>query len=253
MIRKIFALSLLSTTVFSINAQLDPDNPMYRPTLYVPFREQYDNVVRKTEKKPVSTKTKNSVCVFCKDVQSNDDVKNFLMTRFEHNVVLLALFPYQRGHILIIPNAHVKNLADLHQEAREELMEIIAACSKIFEDVFNSDGTNIGINIGRAAGASKPDHVHIHAIPRFVTDKQSYIQLIAETRVVQWNMKKLYWQLKPAFDELKDKLYPRQIDDIGNYYESGQHEQEVQKVMEFVEYFKGAAQLKAAPILQGKK
>jgi len=207
--------------------QQSEHNPMQRPLLYAPFRERYMN--NAFTKKTQSNKKKK--CVFCADIEATNDVERLVLTRFEYNTVFLNLFPYQRGQVLIIPNQHAKDLESLSLETRQELMEIIAAAPTILQNVLGALGTNIGINIGKIAGASKPDHVHIHVLPRYQEEHKAYIQLLGETHVVQWDLSKLYFDLKPAFDDLKKQLC-RNTFDIQNYYESGIHEQETEAVLQ---------------------
>ncbi|MFC1845544.1 HAD family acid phosphatase [Candidatus Dependentiae bacterium] len=204
------------------DGQRSSDNPLRRQMLYAPFRESYFKGSCSKEKSAVRKK-----CVFCADIEANNDEQRLLLTRFEHNVVFLNLFPYARGQVLIMPTAHVADLESLSAEARQELIAIIVAVPRIFQEIFGALGTNIGINVGKVAGASKPDHIHIHALPRFESDHKSFIQLLGETHVVQWDLNALYQELKPAFDELKRELGG----DILEYYESGQHEQEMRDAL----------------------
>jgi len=226
----LFCLFAIAKENVIIDGQRSPDNPLKRQILYAPFRESYMSATLKKNQTP--QKPNRGKCVFCAEMEANNDEQHFIIERFEHNVALLNLFPYQRGHLLIIPNAHVKNLADLSPEARYELMEILAAVPGIFEEVLGALGTNVGINIGSIAGASKPDHLHIHALPRFSGEHGAYIQLLCETHVVQWNLNKLYQDLKPAFAQLKEQLCPVVIPDIQEYYESGTHDAQVRDVLE---------------------
>ena len=187
--------------------QMSPNNPLRHQMMYAPFRERYNLAVQQSfkNKNPEPSNPKKR-CVFCTDIESKNDEDRLLLTRFKHNVVFLNLFPYARGHILIIPNAHVADMEELSAEARQELMNIIASIPRVFRETFEAGGTNIGINVGKIAGASKPDHIHIHALPRCGCDHKAFIQMVCETEVVQWDLNALYKELKPAFDELKKKL-----------------------------------------------
>ncbi|MCK5633210.1 HIT domain-containing protein [bacterium] len=187
---------------FATQGQQDSENPLRRQVLYAPYRENYDINARKKSKNEIPPK--KTACVFCKSMNIGPERESLILTKFEHNVVFLNLYPYQRGHLLVIPIAHVANLADLSEPARHELMELITAIPKIFETILGAQGTNIGINIGTIAGASKPDHIHIHALPRFKTDHPTFIQNVCETQVIQYDLNKLYELLKPSFDELKE-------------------------------------------------
>lgn len=128
-------------------------NGLSRPIFYSSIREEYHEL-KKKKKKQKNIKKKKARCVFCSDMNKNEDDKNLIVMRFKHCTVFLSLFPYKKGHLLIVPYAHEKDFEGLSPEARQEIMEIIAAIPSIFRKHFQADGTNIGINIGSAAGAS---------------------------------------------------------------------------------------------------
>ncbi len=115
--------------------------------LYQPNRAAYDKKV--FFDKECDTKQEKE-CVFCRDVNVYDDANTFIIKRFKHNFVALNLFPYQKGHLLVLPFDHVDSLDKMTTEARAELMEIITLSVNTLIDVFNADGANVGINLGRA-------------------------------------------------------------------------------------------------------
>jgi len=185
-----------------INMQSKHNNPLERQMLYAPFRATYFEKSKK--KKPT---TKNNVCIFCKLLQENTDEKNFIVARFKHLSIWLNLYPYNKGHILIIPYSHVENLNDLCNEEKLEIMEIICEIPDIFKEALNADGANIGINFGKAAGASKPDHMHIHALPRYAKEKDEYTEIIPKKDIPGADLEQLYYILKEKFDQLFEQLY----------------------------------------------
>ena len=212
-----------------LKGQKSLENPLIRQQFYTPAREQYikkgfiqvkpqargfiqakpqaqQSMQIKPHEKPPA-KPPREACVFCDDIEAHKDHETFLITRFKHNAIFLNIYPYQRGHLLVIPSKHVKALSQMGLDARQEMMEILAAIPEIFSEALGAQGTNIGINLGKIAGTSKPDHLHVHALPRFGNEKLGFIELIGETTVVQWDLHKLYAELKPYFDALKERLY----------------------------------------------
>jgi len=127
--------------------------------------------------------------------------------RFEHTIVVLNLFPIAKGQVLILPKKHVDSLEFLTTAARKELIEIITGVAEILRKEVSADGINVGINMGAAAGASKPDHLHIQVLPRFKNEHPAYIEKLGQTTVVCWDLNRLCRALRPAFDKFKEKYY----------------------------------------------
>lgn len=161
--------------------------------LYAPWRNSYAQAAHTTTPKPD--------CPFCAEFHEHQDEKNFILQRFEHAIVKLNTFPYSNGHLLIIPLEHLANLKEFSSQTRAELMELTMHCVEILKKTFNCDGVNVGINLGRAAGASMPNHLHIHVLPRFFAD-QSFIEIVGNTRLISLDFKKLYEQLKGEFQAI---------------------------------------------------
>jgi len=180
-------------------------NPLKKQVMYTPGRDkQYNDKIDKQNKKKSPKKQK---CIFCTLADNTHDKKNLLITRFKYHNLFMNLYPYQKGHLLLIPKSHVKTLSELSYKERIELIEIISAAPNIIKKTLHAEGVNVGINIGKIAGASKPDHVHIHIIPRYDIEHISFIHLVCETQVIEYDMPKLYDVLKKSFDELKDSWY----------------------------------------------
>lgn len=130
------------------------------------------------------------------------DADNFILARFKHAMIALNIYPYTKGHLLVLPYDHVKKISDLSNEARNELTWLASMSSDIVQETVKADGINIGINLGRAAGASLPDHLHVQIVPRFEPDNLGYIQMTTETTLIGWNLNRLYNDLAPAFANL---------------------------------------------------
>ena len=165
--------------------------------LYQPHRAAYDKKV--FFDKECDTKQQNE-CVFCRDANMHDDANTFIIKRFKYNFVALNLFPYQKGHLLALPFDHVDSLDQMPPEARAELMEIITLSVQILKEVLKADGANVGINLGRIAGASKPDHLHIQIVPRWQSDT-SWIHIIGKTSLLAQDLHLTYNLLKERFDQ----------------------------------------------------
>ena len=178
------------------------DERLLRPVVYLPWREEHTVKTNLCDKMQQEEKKE---CVFCrikKDDEINDK-KNLVLGRFGHNMVLLNLFPYTRGHLLIIPNEHVKRINDLSLKAQTELMWLMGKSVSILEAVGKADGVNIGMNLGEVANASIPDHMHVQVVPRTVNDYNAFLQIIGEARVIFWDMNKSFEELQPFFQQLK--------------------------------------------------
>lgn len=157
--------------------------------LYAPWRESY---AEKVDKKS------NTVCVFCDHAKENHDEQNFILGRYEHGYVMLNLYPYNAGHLLVVPYAHVASLEQLDAQVRQELMELVSKCCEIVTKVLEAQGINVGINVGKAAGAGIPDHLHIHVLPRWQHDT-NFMPLLAQTKHISFDLKKIFQELKPHF------------------------------------------------------
>ncbi len=163
--------------------------------LYAPWREDY------TTSSARSTDNKES-CVFCDQLRDQDDEKHFIVTRFKHCYVVLNRYPYNGGHLLVLPLEHTQKLSALSSEARTELMEVVTHCSTILEKELNAQGINIGLNQGKAAGAGLPSHLHFHVLPRWAGDT-NFLPTLAQTKTVSVSLEDLYNKLKPHLDKLK--------------------------------------------------
>lgn len=159
--------------------------------LYVPWRSQY-----------VKNKPKDDACVFCEKIASDDDANNFILGRYKHNAVFLNLFPYNAGHLMIIPYKHTNNLDELNKEEKSELIELVSQSIKILENHTKADGFNVGLNLGKAAGSGIPTHLHMHVLPRWEGDT-NFLPTLSNTKTISFDLNKIYQDLKPHFNVLK--------------------------------------------------
>lgn len=167
------------------------------PTLYAPWRKSYSFL---QAKKSVSQEEKKK-CPFCREMQEHDDERYFILRRFTYNLVALNIFPYAKGHLLIIPLEHKSHLKELSCEARTEMMELATCSLEILEQVYHVAGANVGFNIGTIAGASVVDHLHMHIVPRSIIP--SFMQMIGKTEVINFELKDVYNDLKKFFDTIE--------------------------------------------------
>lgn len=167
--------------------------------LYAPWRGNY--ITKKANKKIDSTGDDNA-CVFCVKLSENNDTQNFILKRFKHNAIILNLFPYNAGHLMVIPLEHKKRPLDLDLQARQEFMELTAQSIAILEEDLQAEGINVGLNLGSSAGAGIPTHLHMHIIPRWPGDT-NFMPIIAQTKPISLDLNLVYQDLKPLFDKIK--------------------------------------------------
>ena len=143
-------------------------------TLHAPWRIQYI-----LAPKPALSEES----LFTRMAQSNDDVANHVITRDKTCFAVLNTFPYNGGHLLIVPYKETPDLNGLTEEEMSDLLKLTRRCQKALTQVMNPDGFNIGINLGKCAGAGILDHLHIHVVPRWNGDS-NFMPVIANTSIV---------------------------------------------------------------------
>ena len=158
--------------------------------IYAPWREKY-----------IEERDKNK-CVFCHQLEQNNDEKYFILGRFTHSFVILNLYPYNGGHLMVLPLKHKATLTDCSPEERAEIMENIAFSITALEKTLKPQGINVGINQGKAGGGGIPSHLHAHVLPRWEGDT-NFMPLLCKTKAVSTDLKKLYKLLKKEFDTKK--------------------------------------------------
>ncbi|HRZ39857.1 MAG TPA: HIT domain-containing protein [Candidatus Omnitrophota bacterium] len=165
--------------------------------LWAPWRSQYLTAI--TDKK---SKTKK--CLFCRIAEEQDDRKNAIFVRREHCYAVLNIFPYNNGHSLVVPYRHVSDLSRLNEEEKLEFFALIDHVKGLMVRELNPDGFNIGMNIGKAAGAGVPDHIHMHIVPRWLGDV-NFMPVISETKVISQSLNELYKRLSAAHKAAENK------------------------------------------------
>ena len=114
------------------------------------------------------------------------------------NFVIMNLFPYTSGHLLVAPYRHVGNITDADTEQLEEMMTLSRQAVLVLDEVYRPEGYNMGLNLGQAAGAGVKDHMHLHVVPRWIGDT-NFMTATGETRVLPEDLKASYERLKPLF------------------------------------------------------
>ena len=136
-------------------------------------------------------------CVFCKCSASCDE---YVIFQGKSSFVMMNRYPYVSGHLMIIPVRHTRNLEDLTGEERREIFSLIDTSVKVLKEAMNPAGFNIGMNIGKAAGAGIEEHIHVHVIPRWEGDT-NFMSVVNNIRVIPEDVPTTAAKLVPLFDK----------------------------------------------------
>jgi ATP adenylyltransferase len=136
-------------------------------------------------------------CIFCHAIQCKRDEQTLIVHRGKKAFVILNRYPYTSGHVMIVPNAHVAELGLCEVETLREIMELAQRVEGAFQREYKPDGMNLGMNLGRAAGAGVTGHLHLHALPRWIGDS-NFMTVTGETRVHPEELSTTYERLKRA-------------------------------------------------------
>ncbi len=155
--------------------------------LWTPWRMQYINEHHTYEN-----------CVFCTAARLEDGFENLIVERGENAFVILNRYPYNNGHLLVVPYKHCDSLDALSVETRNEIMMLTNSAIKILRVLYNPQGFNIGINLGDVAGAGLAEHVHLHVVPRWAGDT-NFMSIIGQTRVLPEELAETYQRVFEAW------------------------------------------------------
>lgn len=144
---------------------------------------------------------KSEECIFCKKLNGSDE-ENLVIWRGKSCFAMLNIFPYNNGHLMIAPYRHIASLNDLNEEEKLELMEALSLLIEVLREALKCHGFNIGMNIGRVAGAGVPDHIHLHIVPRWEGDT-NFMPVIGETKVIPQSLSATYQLLKATLEKRK--------------------------------------------------
>jgi ATP adenylyltransferase len=156
--------------------------------LWAPWRLQY--IVSR----------KGPGCIFCEKPREDKDRENLILLRSERGFVVMNLYPYNNGHLMVVPYRHVFSLTDLHDDELLDIMKLTQLCISSLKKVLMPEGFNIGLNIGKVAGAGIEEHLHFHIIPRWVGDTH-FMAVLGEVRVIPEHVLSTYDKLFPLLNK----------------------------------------------------
>jgi len=154
--------------------------------LWTPWRYRY-----------IADASKNDGCIFCDALAAKDDSKTHIIFRGANNFIILNRFPYTTGHVMIVPYAHVAELSAAEPDALAEMMRLAQRVQSALEGIYHPQGYNLGMNLGRAAGAGVAGHLHLHVLPRWAGDA-NFMSVVGETRVEPEELSTTYEKLRKA-------------------------------------------------------
>lgn len=139
-------------------------------------------------------------CIFCRALQAGADRENLILERGRLAFAIVNRFPYNNGHLMVVPYSHAASLEDLEAETLTDMMLLLNRCLAALRKAMRPDGFNIGVNLGHVAGAGVADHVHIHAVPRWLGDT-NFMPVVGDMRVVPQTWLQTYDQIKAALED----------------------------------------------------
>jgi len=160
---------------------------MANQRIWAPWRLRY-----------VKDANKSSECVFCTKPELGDDREALIVHRGERCFVILNLYPYTSGHLMVMPFEHLGRLQDAEPDVTAEMMDLAQQAMRRMEDVYSPEGFNVGLNQGRVAGAGVEGHIHLHVVPRWAGDN-NYMPVLADTRVMPQSLEESYDALRGGF------------------------------------------------------
>ena len=141
-------------------------------------------------------------CVFCNALADGDEA-TLIVFRGQTCFVILNLYPYNSGHVMVVPNRHVATLGELDRAELAELMLLVQRAERALTDVYAPQGLNVGINIGKAAGAGMADHLHVHVVPRWAGDT-NFMSTVGDVRVLPEEVPVSASRLRTAFERQRE-------------------------------------------------
>ena len=141
-------------------------------------------------------------CIFCTKSREERDRENYIVCRGKYTFIILNLFPYNNGHLMIVPYQHTAELTELSPETQAEMMWMATLAVTALTQAMRPDGFNLGINLGRAAGAGIAEHLHLHVVPRWVGDT-NFMPVFGNTRVLPESLEQTWEKVCAAFNALR--------------------------------------------------
>lgn len=156
--------------------------------IWAPWRKQY------------LQNCENNICFLCDILHSHDDETNFVLQRYENIYVVMNKYPYTNGHLMVVPNQHASTLNDLTPKIRAESFEIVNQAILWLTKSLHPQGFNIGMNLGKVAGAGLESHLHIHIVPRWAGDA-NFMTTVHQTRVISESLEDTYQRIKESIHQ----------------------------------------------------
>jgi len=161
----------------------------YMKRIWSPWRMKY-----------IKENSSQSECPFCKAISGKDDRKNLVVFRGKNAFVMLNRYPYTTGHILVLPYIHQEKMSEFDPKTRSEMMELVNQAGQVLELVYKPQGMNVGLNLGTAAGAGIPKHLHWHIVPRWMGDT-NYMTTVGSVRVLPESLEDTYQKIQSSWDK----------------------------------------------------
>lgn len=158
--------------------------------LWAPWRMEY-----------ILSENKEQDCIFCTDENRSRDEERLILHVGEKTMVMMNKYPYSNGHLLVAPKRHVHGLDQLTDEENLKLLIKVGKSIEVLKKAFKPEGFNVGLNLGKVAGAGVEEHMHFHIVPRWYGDT-NFMTVFGEIRVIPEHIKETYKKLKPFFESL---------------------------------------------------
>ena len=158
-------------------------------TLWAPWRIEYIK------------QAKEPGCIFCIKPAQKQDKENFILFRGKTSFIIMNYYPYNNGHLMVVPFRHIADIAELTDDERLELMQLLAFSKEALANTMSPHGFNVGMNLGQVAGAGVKDHLHFHIVPRWNGDT-NFMPISGHTKVVSEGLAETWECLKIALDKL---------------------------------------------------
>jgi ATP adenylyltransferase len=140
-------------------------------------------------------------CIFCDKPAEDRDDENLILLRGKYHFIIMNAFPYNNGHMMVVPYKHTSSLSGWSAEERAEMMELADLGVELLKRTMRPDGFNLGINMGLVAGAGVADHIHFHIVPRWNGDT-NFMPVLSDTRVISEGLRATFGKLKEALKEI---------------------------------------------------
>ncbi|WP_338599972.1 HIT domain-containing protein [Sulfolobus tengchongensis] len=151
-----------------------------------------------------SSKAKGGECLFCRVVKEDNDQQNYIVYRSKYAFIILNAFPYNTAHVMIVPYRHLPSIELLTSEESLDVFNLVNLSIRAIREVYNPDGFNIGVNIGRVAGAGIESHVHVHVVPRWNGDS-NFMPVIFNTKVMPETLDETFKKINVKINEIMKK------------------------------------------------